>query len=306
MVPIIACLFPWCIRYFVRSFDQHYDNCFHSMQHYGVLDPIAPHFTFHWHYTELTPAGVWIHARCGPATAVELDRAVVSAAVLLLGSGTPGGPATYSLESRGGRSTALGFGLGIEGPIVHNTDELFEGRQHVVSRLGRGLEEFHPVLLAKGRCLFLGDLPAPVEIALVSYQQLGEVVRVGVIVELRHPSLRQRFERLGVCDVVDQNDTLCLAEIGRQQDPREAFLSGRVPDLCLDLALWRIEHLCVEFDPHRCRNVVVEGTVGIRQPCHQRGLSNARVTEHDDFVKRGLSARCGCGSSGHGLCFVYR
>mmetsp|Transcript_14354 Transcript_14354/g.29707 ORF Transcript_14354/g.29707 Transcript_14354/m.29707 type:complete len:252 (+) Transcript_14354:589-1344(+) len=107
----------------------------------------------------------------------------------------------------------------------------------------------------------------------------------------------QIVQRVGIRHVVHQQAGI-RTPIKSHAQRLKALLSGRVPNLGLDLSLRCVEHLRIKLDSHCCGNVVVQRSVGIRQSSYQGGLSDARVSEHDDLVQRGLSARCGCGS-GH-------
>ena len=112
-----------------------------------------------------------------------------------------------------------------------------------------------------------------------------------MVVELGHPPLAETFEGLGVGDVVDQDDALGLAEVGREEDAGEALLAGGIPDLGLDLAVLGVQHLRVEFDAHRGRDVVIHGPVRVGQASYQRRFTNAGISQHDNFIERWLGPR---------------
>ena len=69
------------------------------------------------------------------------------------------------------------------------------------------------------------------QIALIAHEQLVDIV-VGVAVNLVQPLLHVVI-RLQVGGVVDDDDAVCAAVVGRR-DGAEALLSRRIPDLQLD------------------------------------------------------------------------
>ena len=54
-------------------------------------------------------------------------------------------------------------------------------------------------------------------------------MHIGMLVYLADP-VADAIERLSVCDIINQKNSLCSSEI-RRRDSAEAFLAGRVPDL---------------------------------------------------------------------------
>ena len=175
---------------------------------------------------------------------------------------------------------------------MDHADEFFKGHQDVVPTLRTRLQEFHAVLLTKEFGLVLGDLTRGFQIGLIAHQELGEIVRTGVIVELSHPTLGKTLKGLGIGNVIDENDALGLAKVRGQQDTREAFLAGRVPDLSLDLVPRRRgQHLSVKLNAHGGGDVMIQGPFRVGQSSHETRLAHSRIAQHDDLVQRRFGRR---------------
>ena len=97
--------------------------------------------------------------------------------------------------------------------------------------LGRGLQKLNAQRIGKLLALLRAHDAFGGQIGLVADQQLVDIFR-RVSVNLVQPLL-DIVEGLGVRHVVDNNNTMGAAVVGRS-DGSETFLPGRVPDLKLD------------------------------------------------------------------------
>eukprot|EP00538_Stauroneis_constricta_P002615 CAMPEP_0119545592 /NCGR_PEP_ID=MMETSP1352-20130426/296_1 /TAXON_ID=265584 /ORGANISM="Stauroneis constricta, Strain CCMP1120" /LENGTH=265 /DNA_ID=CAMNT_0007590159 /DNA_START=330 /DNA_END=1129 /DNA_ORIENTATION=+ len=201
-----------------------------------------------------------------------------------------------ALLLRRGRLAAKGHAGGFRGRA-----SLAVGHEAVLDGAGNADERLLDVYVVLGGTLperdveFLGQLLSLLRrhdllvehVALVPHQNLVDV-HVRVLLDLGDP-VADGLEGAAVGDVVDQQDALGAAEVGRG-DGAEALLAGRVPDLQLDLGAVDVDVLDLEVDADGCDEGGAEGVVGVTQ--QQAGLTDAGVSDHQQLhlhVVRGAS-----------------
>jgi len=123
-------------------------------------------------------------------------------------------------------------------PVLDLTRHGEKGLFHIDRRLGRSLKKFDPEAVRKLLPLLRADDAFVFEIALVTDQQLVHILG-RVAINLVEPLLHV-LEAFVVCHVVDYDNTVCTAVVGRGNGP-ETLLAGGIPDLQLDC-------LAIQFD----------------------------------------------------------
>lgn len=106
-----------------------------------------------------------------------------------------------------------------------------EGLLHIGCILGGCFYEFNAKTVGKLFPLFKSDCSLGCQIALVSYQQLVDILR-GVSINLMQP-LFHIVKRFSVCHVVYHDDTVGTSVV-RGSDGAEPLLTSSVPDLKLN------------------------------------------------------------------------
>lgn len=130
---------------------------------------------------------------------------------------------------------------------------------HVRRGAGRCFHKHETMLPGERFTLLLLDLAARIQITLVADQH-DDHVRVGVLSGVLEPS-RKVVKCLATCNVVDEKGTSCATVI-RTRDRPERFLTGRVPNLQLDLLAVDGDHPGTELDPDRQVMDRLEALVG--------------------------------------------
>jgi hypothetical protein len=124
------------------------------------------------------------------------------------------------------------------------------------------------------------------QIALVSDQH-DDNVGIGVVPELLQPS-RDVLVGLVLADIVDEEGTDGTTVVGRG-DGAISLLTGCVPDLCLDGLGVDLDRSCGKLDADRRLGVQVELISG--ESTEQVGLSDARISDQDDYTAAGSVSR---------------
>mmetsp|Transcript_4814 Transcript_4814/g.10656 ORF Transcript_4814/g.10656 Transcript_4814/m.10656 type:complete len:232 (+) Transcript_4814:1640-2335(+) len=206
--------------------------------------------------TSLTPTrAISLRNRCS-SISPRISLIQLKATRSTTGSSSSTIASTYSLNS----TLAL---PSRKTPLMHNRYQPFKRLQYVLPRLGRRFQMLHTKLCTKHFSLFPRNFPTILQIAFVPNEKLGKFFRIGMIIELCHPSFTQALKTLGIGNIIYQNDSLGFTKIRWQQDTCKSLLAGSVPNLCLDFSMGSVEHLGVEFNSHRGGDIVVERTVGV-------------------------------------------
>jgi len=112
--------------------------------------------------------------------------------------------------------------------FMNNSTRLEEGLFDVLSRLSGRLHEDETVLASEHLSLIRADLPAGVQVTLISNEHDGHV-GVAVLLDLLEPP-SQMGERVASRDVIHEEGA-GRAAIVRPGDALERLLASRVPDL---------------------------------------------------------------------------
>ena len=178
-----------------------------------------------------------------------------------------------------GAAASRGCRAILEKPVLYVARESLERLRDVDVLLGTREKEGYAVLLRQLLALLLRDSDLRLgNIALVSYQHLVHV-QVSMLLNLRNP-VANIFERAAIGDVVDEQDTLRAAKV-RGRDRAEALLSGRIPDLELDIFSIEMDLLDLEVDTDR-RDKRGRKRV-VRVPEDEARLTNAAIADHQQL-----------------------
>jgi len=149
---------------------------------------------------------------------------------------------------------------------------------HIGATLGRGLAKGDgPVIRIVGR-LLLAHLAALQVVALVAHQLDIDPVRA-IAMDLLQPAI-DALETAGRCGVVDEQDAMGTAIVGRQHR-LEALLAGGVPDLELHHLAGHLHGAHLEVHAHRAQ--ILSGKLAVREAHQQTGLAHAAVPQDEDL-----------------------
>jgi len=134
-------------------------------------------------------------------------------------------------------------------PVLDGTGNANKGLVDINVILGGALPEVNAELLCKLLSFLRGDDLFVKHVALVSNENLVDV-HIGVLLNLGDP-ISDRFKGPSVGDIVDEENALGAAKVGRCDGP-ETLLPGCVPDLQLDASPVNINILNLEVNSNRC------------------------------------------------------
>ena len=127
---------------------------------------------------------------------------------------------------------------------------------YLVTLLRRTLHISQVLLGTKLFHLILGHLSLILKIRLIPYQKENSIL-FGISLDLVHPKLADIFKAKRVSEVKHEKDALTAPVICTCNGP-ESFLSGRVPNLKLDIFVINLNGLEPEIDSDCCKVVLRE------------------------------------------------
>lgn len=164
--------------------------------------------------------------------------------------------------------------------------DLHKGIADMEVGLGTTFEEFDSIFISEHLTSFCLDHFLICHVRFVPDQNaLDRISRM--LVNRLHPVSNVQKGVL-VSDVVDQEDPICTAVIGRSYRAK-AFLTCRVPDLKLDPFTVQVNGLDLEVDSNRSNESRREGIV--RKSEQQAGFSDTGIANHQQLDQYIVSLR---------------
>lgn len=160
-------------------------------------------------------------------------------------------------------------------PFLDGSRQANEGLVDVDVILGGALPKVNAELPGELLALLRGDDLLVEHVALVTGEELVHS-DVGVLLDLSDP-VPDGLEGAAVRDVVDEEDALRSAKVGRGDGP-EPFLAGCVPNLQLDPLAIDVDVLDLKVNPDGRDEGRAERVIGISQ--EEASLPDAGVADH--------------------------